>query len=139
MESVGGIMINKFEQAFVTNCIVKRMQDRLLFELSGKKRMNGIDRFSHNADEVLKAETIIAKSNQLSMDEILAVSDHISPETECYIAAHNENLDRRTCSFSEAAELVLGNGMPAIIIAEHFALIETEQCYGTPTRYIVRF
>lgn len=132
-------MINKFEQEFVTKCIVKRMQDRLLFELGGKKRLNGIDRFSHNTDELLKTENIISKSNQLSKDEILEVSEDFSQTKECYIMAHNIDLDKRQCSLSDALELVLGNGMPAVIISDNFAVIETEQCYGAPTRYIVKF
>ncbi len=132
-------MINRFEQEFVTKCIVKQMQDRLLFELSGKKRVNGIDRFSHNTDEILKTEKVISKSNHLSKDEILAITEDLSQAKECYIAAHNIDLDRRLCSFSDALELVLGNGMPAVIISDNFAVIETEQCYGAPTRYIVKF
>ncbi len=81
-------MTNKYEREFVAKCIVKRMQDRLLHELSGKKRVNGIDRFSHNTDELLKKENIISKSNQLFKDEILAVSEKFSQVKEVYIMAH---------------------------------------------------
>lgn len=132
-------MINKFEQKFVTKCIVKRMQNRFLFELNGKKRVNCIDRFSHNTDELLKKENIILKSNKLSKDEILLISEDFLQVKECYIIAHNIDLDKRLCSFPDAIKLVLGNGMPAIIISDNFAVIETEQCYGTPTRYILKF
>ena len=131
-------MVNKFEQEFVSKCIIKRMQERLLFELSGKKRVNGIDRFSHNTDELLKTEKIISKSNQLFKDEILVIIEKLSQAKECYIMAHNKDLDRRLCSFSDALELVIGNGMPAVIISDNVAVIETEQCYGAPTRYIVK-
>lgn len=131
-------MINKLEQEFVLKCIVKRMQERLLFELSGKKRVNGIDRFSHNTDELLKSEKIISKSNQLFKDEILVIIKKFSQAKECHIMAHNIDLDRRLCSFSDALELVIGNGMPAVIISDNVAVIETEQCYGAPTRYIVK-
>jgi len=132
-------MVNKYEQEFVSKCIVKRMQERLLFELNGKKRINGIGRFSHNTDNLITVENIILKSNQISKDEIISLIGKFQLTNKCYIVAYNVYLDKVNCSFLEALELVLGNGMPAIIISDNYAVIETEQCCGTPTRYIVKF
>ena len=48
--------MNSFsEKIFVNNFIVKRLQDRILYELSSfKYREKAIDRFSHNIDEFIK-------------------------------------------------------------------------------------
>jgi hypothetical protein len=34
-------------------------QDRLLFELGGKKRRDGVGRFCHNEEDILKPEKIM--------------------------------------------------------------------------------
>ncbi len=132
-------MINVLEHKFIKKCIVERMQDRLLFEFGGKKRKKGIGRFCHNTDDLLEPENIFLKSNQLDKDEIIMSTRNFLQPEQCRIVAYNEDLDKIECSFSRALELVLSNGMSAIIISDNFAFIETEQCYGMPTRYIVKF
>lgn len=127
------------EKIFVERCIINRMQDRLLFELNGKKRKNGIGRFSHNATDLLKSESIVASGNNLFQDEIIKLTEKFNTSGKCCVVAYNEELDKKLLNFREALEIVLGNGMPAIIISNKIAVIETEQCYGTPIRYIVKF
>ncbi|MDE7365448.1 MAG: hypothetical protein K2N27_11345, partial [Ruminococcus sp.] len=110
-----------------------------LFELNGKKRKNGIGRFSHNASDLLKSESIVASGNNLFQDEIIKLTEKFNTFGKCYVIAYNEELDKKVLTFREALELVLGNGMPAVIISNKIAVIETEQCYSTPIRYIVKF
>lgn len=127
------------EKIFVDRCIINRMQDRLLFELNGKKRKDGIGRFSHNATDLLKSESIVASGNNLFLDEIIKLTEKFDTSGKCYVVAYNEELDKKLLTFREALELILGNGMPAIIISNKIAVIETEQCYSTSIRYIVKF
>lgn len=131
--------MEKAEKIFVERCIINRMQDRILFELNGKKRKNGIGRFSHNAADLLKSESIVASGNKLFKDIIIKLTEKFDTSGKCYIAAYNEKLDKKLSTFCEALEMVLGNGMPAVIISNKIAVIETEQCYGAPIRYIVKF
>lgn len=127
------------EKIFVNRCVINRMQNRILFELNGKKRKNGIGRFSHNTADLLKFESIVASGDNLFQDEIIKLTEKFNISGKCYIIACNEKLDKKVLTFREALELVLGNGMPAVIISDKIAVIETEQCYGTPMRYIVKF
>lgn len=126
--------MSSLEQNFITKCVIKEKQERLLFELGGKKRRDGIGRFSHNTDELIKPNKIMLKA-PASKEEILSIIG--KRDEKCCIIAYNESLDKKECTFDEALDMVLGNGMPAVIIADSFAVIETEQCYGTPIRYIV--
>lgn len=41
------------------------------------------------------------------------------------------------CKLDQALELVLENGMAAIIVSNNTAIVETEQYKGTPLRYIL--
>ncbi len=127
------------EKIFVERCVINRMQDRILFELNGKKRKNGIGRFSHNAADLLKSESIVASGNNLFQDKIIKLTEKFNTSGKCYVVAYSEELDKKLMTFREALELVLGNGMPAIIISNKMAVIETEQCYSTSIRYIVKF
>lgn len=127
------------EKFFVDRCIINRMQDRIWFELNGKKRKNGIGRFSHNAADLLKSESIVASGNDLSQDKIIKLTEKFNTSSKCYVVAYNEELDIKLLTFHKALELILGNGMPAIIISNKIAVIETEQCYNTSIRYIVKF
>ena len=125
------------EKSFVKKFIKKEKQDRLLFELSGKKRQHGIERFCHNAEDMIDTERIAYSGNNLLPDEILKITKQYKVPESCYIIAYQNELDKKYVSFEDALGLVLGNGMAAIIICNDFAVIETEQYSGTPFRYIL--
>lgn len=125
------------EKSFVKRFIKKKKQDRLLFELSGKKRQHGIERFCHNAEDMIDTERIVYSGNSLFPDEILKITKQYKVPESCYIIAYQKELDKKYVSFEDALGLVLGNGMAAIIICNDFAVIETEQYFGTPFRYIL--
>ena len=130
-------MIYEIEKAFVDRYVMKNKQERLLFELGGKKRQHGIGRFCHNAEALIKADKIVASGNKLFADEIYSIAKQYNASGTCYIIAYNESLDGKQFKLKEALERVLSNGMAAIIICDNFAVIETEQCEGTPMRYIL--
>ena len=125
------------EKSFVKKFIKKEKQDRLLFELSGKKRQHGIERFCHNAEDMIDTERIAYSGNNLLPDEILKITKQYKVPESCYIIAYQKELDKKYVSFEDALGLVLGNGMAAIIICNDFAVIETEQSSGKPFRYIL--
>ncbi|MFR4475981.1 MAG: hypothetical protein ACLT3Y_01235 [Ruminococcus callidus] len=66
-------MIEEIEKSFVKRFIKKTKQDRLLFELSGKKRQHGIERFCHNTEDLIDTERIAYSGNNLFLDEILRI------------------------------------------------------------------
>ena len=130
-------MVAEIEKSFVKRFIKKTKQDRLLFELSGKKRQHGIERFCHNTEDLIDTERIAYSGNNLFLDEILRIIKQYKVPESCYIIACQKELDKKHVSFEDALGLVLGNGMAAIIICNDFAVIETEQYSGTPFRYIL--
>ena len=130
-------MIEEIEKSFVKRFIKKTKQDRLLFELSGKKRQHGIERFCHNTEDLIDTERIAYSGNNLFLDEILRIIKQYKVQESCYIIACQKALTKKDVSFEDALGLVLGNGMAAIIICNDFAVIETEQYSGTPFRYIL--
>ena len=125
------------EEYFVNNYIIKEKRGRLLFELNGKKRRDGIGRFCHGADEILIGKKIIL-SGKLLFDEIKNTLEKYDKDAFWYIIAYDKNIDRKCVRLDEALDLVLGNGMAAVMLSGNTAFVETEQCEGTPVRYILR-
>lgn len=130
-------MIEEIEKSFVERFIKKAKQDRLLFELSGKKRQDGVGRFCHNTEDIINTERIAYSGYSLFPNEILKISKQYKGTESCYIIAYNKELDKKRISLVDALNLVLGNGMAALIICDDFVIIETEQCLGMPFRYIL--
>lgn len=130
-------MNKELEKDFVYHFIVKEKRERLLYELSGKKRMDGISRFCHNAVDLIHQDTIIRSGDDLFSEEILRISKQYTDRKQAYLIAFQEELDRMTCDVQTALDLVLGNGMAAVILLDTVVIIETEQCNGTPYRYLL--
>ena len=129
-------MNKEAEEYFVRNFIVKEKRERLLFELSGKKRRDGIGRFCHSAEDLLIADRI-GFSGKLPRSEIESLLTRYGDINRCFIISYDKAADGKCCGLEEALDLVLGGGMAAVIISGSAAFIETEQCCGTPERYIV--
>ena len=66
------------EEYFVNNYVIKEKRGRLLFELNGKKRRDGIGRFCHGADEILIGRKIIL-SGKKSINS-LSLGNNIHPK-----------------------------------------------------------
>lgn len=130
-------MNKELERDFIYRFIIKEKRERLLYELSGKKRMGGISRFCHNAADLIREDTIIRSGDDLFPEEILHISEKYTSKKQAYLIAFHEELDQMTCDLQAALDLVLGNGMAAIILLDTVAVIETEQCQGTPYRYLL--
>lgn len=137
-EKTFSIRNEEIEQFFVNNFVVKNRRQRLLYELSGKKRIDGMMRFCHGTEEMIIKEKIIASGTDLYEQEILHIIRQLTNVENAYIMAYNEEIDACSCSVQEALEKVLGNGMAAIVIIDNVVVVETEQVCGTPERYILR-
>ena len=64
-------MLDEIEKSFIECFVVKSKQDRLLFELGGKKRRDGVGRFCHNAEEILRPEKIMMSGDCLLIQNIM--------------------------------------------------------------------
>lgn len=130
-------MDTNIENTFVKNFVVKNLQDRLIFELGGKKRIDGILRFCHRTEEIIKKEKIIASGKKLNKEEITKIVSKYNIADKWYVISLFDEYDGKYYKLNDALNLVLSNGMGAIILSEKTAIIETEQTAGAPMRYIL--
>ena len=129
-------MERETERRFVQSFILREKRERLLFELGGKRRREGIGRFCHGAESLLMKEKIIA-SGPLNIAQIRSYVEQYAPKETGYLCAYNANLDGLRMPAPAALKKALNNGMAALLIFECLAIVETEQESGTPDRYIL--
>ena len=129
-------MNKAIEEAFVKNYIVSSKRERLLFELCGKKRSDGINRFCHRVEELLMPSRIRLCGTDITND----LQDKIATDGQrkCYVISYNDAWDGKEMDKNNILELMIGYGMPSIAIFEDFAIIETEQEQGPAKKYLLQ-
>ncbi|MBR5949681.1 MAG: hypothetical protein IKZ82_13710 [Clostridia bacterium] len=127
-------MLHPAEAEFLRRFIVKNKRNRLLFELSDEgRRAQAVDRFSHNAEELLLLDKAVLSGGKLSIEQIVSSLKENSSGGECHaVLSDGGTIDT---GIEEAVKAVYGDG-PAIVITQGTVYIETEP--WTPTaRYVL--
>ena len=123
------------EENFVNSYIIKNKRERLLFELCGKKRRDGVNRFSHYADTLLIEEKIKIKG-QYNSNELRDVITAANCKT-CYVISFSEELDGKEFNKDEVLDHISNCGMASIVVFDNFAIIQTEQEQGPAIKYLL--
>lgn len=126
------------EEKFVKMFIQKQYQDRLLFELNSKKREKAIDRFSHNAKNVLKENLILMQGANIKIEDVKKVLNIHKNSKEVYLISLNSLYDKKLMKFELAFNIFLDEYLPMIIIGETFALIRQETSGNLSLKYVLR-
>lgn len=128
-------MNRTIEERFVQSYIVPGRRERLLFELHGKRRSEGVGRFCHRTDELL-IQSKVKLCGQYITEELQAAVSAAKQKT-CYVISYFEDLDGREIGKHEVLNLMIGRGMPSIAVFEDFAILETEQESGPAVKYLL--
>ena len=129
-------MDRKIEESFVNSYIISNKRERLLFELQGKKRQEGIGRFCHCTDNLLIQSTIKAHGKYITQE--LQKQIAMSKCSNGYVISFFEELDGKIFDKEEVLDAILGLGMPSIVIFDDFVIIETEQVQGPAIKYLLK-
>lgn len=121
------------EEQFVVNYINKEYQDRLLFELkSSKKRQNGVLRFSHNAQDLLKNGKIqltLASFDQSKLQSFLKESD--------YYVISTMHLEGAIMSKKQVIDCLNEDFGPVIVCGANIAVVKKEYEAGTDNYFLL--
>lgn len=123
-------MDREIEKIIVKSFITKRLQDRVLFELSSaKKRKDALNRFCHSYRTTLREEYMfeIPKTNSTPA-EIAKLLKKNGAGDSCYVISWDEEIDGKELLLLTALEHTVGMGMPSIIscIPNKLAYFEAE-------------
>jgi hypothetical protein len=135
-------MDKEYEESLVKGFFKKKMQDRIIFELSSeKKRRNALDRLCHNFEKILNENYIIEipKPNS-DYNKILNLLESHGANDNCYVISYNKDIDGQFLLLSSALQKVVGFGMPSIVscLPDKLLYFESEQVYGSPKRFILK-
>ncbi|AOH57460.1 hypothetical protein ABE28_024235 (plasmid) [Peribacillus muralis] len=130
------------EKRIVKRFFAKRIQDRVIFELSSeKKRVEALNRLCHNYGKTLLPEYMIEIPTPNSdYQEIATLLKKHGAPNHCYVISWNEEIDGKTLFLNEALKKVVGFGMPSIVscIEGSLAYFEAEQEVGSPSRFLLK-
>lgn len=135
-------MNKDIEQAIVKSFFAKRLQDRVLFELSSaKKRRDALNRLCHSYESTLREEYMveIQKPNSNPM-EIARLLKKNGASDSCYVISWDEDIDGKELSLLTALESAVGMGFPSIIscVPGKLAYFEAELEVPPPPRFILK-
>ncbi|WHY84646.1 hypothetical protein QNH39_18585 [Neobacillus novalis] len=134
-------MNKEIEEIIVKSFFNKRIQQRVLFELSSsKKRQDAIERLNHNYLDTLRNEFMIEipKPNS-DPEEIVNLLKVHGASKNCYVISWH-SLDGKEFPLTTAIEELIWYGMPSFISCTHgkLAYFQAEQVYGAPPRFILK-
>jgi hypothetical protein len=140
---LGGVGMNKeIEEIIVKTFFIKKIQQRVLFELSSnKKRRDRIARIESPL-ECFRKEFIyeIPKPNS-DFEEIEKLLKKQGAGNMCYVMTSIiSDMDGKELPLKEALENLIGCGMPFLISCapDKLAYFQGEQGYGPPRRFILK-
>lgn len=133
-------MDKTIEERFIKKFITKRAQSRLQFELFPKnRRLDGIDRFSHNTEGVIENNRICKKN--FKFEHSLEIINEVTCENfykQCYVISSNVEADGNFFNINEAIYLCNAfYGPSIIIISENVVLIKAEQVKGAAENFLL--
>ncbi|MEW4212127.1 hypothetical protein Q0O85_26785 [Priestia megaterium] len=130
------------EQLIVKAFFEKRIQERVLHELSSpKKRLDALNRLCHSYSTTLRKKYLIELSKaNFNKEDLETLLRKYGPIKQCYVISWNKDIDGKEIPLSTALEHTVGLGMPSIIscIPGELAYFESEQGYGAPPRYVLK-
>ncbi|MED4285197.1 hypothetical protein P4679_25080 [Priestia megaterium] len=124
-------MNKEIEKIIVKSFFAKRIQDRVLFELSSaKKRKDALSRLCHTYRTTLKEDYMITieKPNSDPAEIVSLLKKNGAGDT-CYVISWDEEMDGKELPLLTALENAVGMGMPSIVscIPNKLAYFQAEQ------------
>ncbi len=133
-------MDNRIEKEAVKNFFNKNYQDRINYELcSNKKRIKVFNKLCHDFNILINNDYMeICNENEYS--KIITKLKSYGAQNSCYVLSYNTLIDGQYMNLDEALKMVVGYGMPSLVICTplHLAYFEAEQINGAPPRFILR-
>lgn len=124
-----------YEQEFVQKFVKKACRERLLFELSTKKRQAGLSKFCHNADQILDERYVAQTATNLNKESLERNFALFSADV--YMLTERDGLGR-VVTLGEAVEHMQSETMPVIIYRNNFAIVKTETEGAQATYYLMK-
>lgn len=127
--------MNNEIEAEIARFFQKRYRERLLFELTSKRRENFFGKIAHTAENYIDTRLIIEKDDRLIERDLIAEK---LGGGECYVIAERSPLDGRMVSVDSALDELWGCGAPYLLYSNGCLYVETEYDFSVHTAYLLK-
>lgn len=112
----------------------KRVKERIIYELSSKKRAEVFNKLAHTAEDYIDCRLIVEKSpHPLEPTEL---KKHL--DKTVYVMAYNSDLDGKFTELDAALNELWSCGIPYMLYANDFLYLETEYDFSIHTSYLLK-
>lgn len=127
---------NDFESGICRSFFNDRSCDRIIYELSSKKRRNFFKKISHTAEQYIRHECIVGKFR--TPPDVTAICDFLK-DSSCYIISAEEGFSGGFYDLSQALKVIHSCGSPYIIadVSRTRAYLETEYDFSEHTAFFL--
>lgn len=132
-------MDKEYEYQIVKTFFNKHYQDRIIFELSSKKkRKDAIKRLSHDYENILEKK-LMQETDSSDLEEIYRLLNVDNHNKLCYIISFYKEVDGKYLPLHQSLDSIFYNGMPSLVIwSLQLAYFQGEQVIGPTPRYILK-
>lgn len=126
--------MNKEIEAGIARFFQKRVRERIIYELSSKKRVEVFDKLAHTAEDYIDCRLIVEKSPRPF--EPTELEKHLGKTV--YVIAHNSDSDGSFAKLDTALKELWGCGAPYLLYGNGFLYLETEYDFSKHTSYLLK-
>ncbi len=112
----------------------KRYRERLLYELTSKRRKDFFGKIAHTAEKYIDTRLIVEKSDRPLSPDLLKGK----LGGACYIIADASPLDGETLPVDTALSELWSCGVPYLLYKNGYLYIETEYDFSVHTAYLLK-
>jgi len=112
----------------------KRYRERLLYELTSKRRKDFFGKIAHSVEKYIDTRLIVEKSDRPISPEIIA--ERLGGA--CYVTADASPLDGEAASVESALSALWSCGVPYLLYGNGYLYLETKYDFSVHTAYILK-
>lgn len=112
----------------------KRVRERIIYELSFRKRVEVFNKLAHTAEDYIDCRLIIEKSSRPF--EPNELKKRLGKTV--YVMAYNSDSDGKSAEIDAALNELWSCGAPYLLYGNGFLYIETEYDFSVHTSYLLK-
>lgn len=112
----------------------KRVRERIIYELSSKKRVEVFNKLAHTAEDYIDCRLIVEKSPRPF--EPTELKKRLGETV--YVMAYNSDSDGKSAEIDAVLNELWSCGAPYLLYGNGFLYIETEYDFSVHTSYLLK-
>ena len=126
--------MNKEIESQIAQFFQKRVKERIIYEISSKKRMEFFNKLAHTAEDYIDCRLIVEKRPRPF--EPTELEKHLGKTV--YVMAYNSDSDGDFAELNAVLNELWSCGTPYMLYGNGFLYLETEYDFSVHTAYLLK-